>query len=74
VDYSQISIREFNVIGSFAHCWSSFDTALQMMDQRIVDVSPLVSAVLPLADGLQAFERVEAGKDAKILLAPGSPD
>ena len=72
VDYSQISIREFNVIGSFAHRWSSFDTALQMMDQKIVDVSPMVSAVLPLDEGLDAFTRSEAGKDAKILLIPGS--
>ncbi|MCJ8329256.1 MAG: alcohol dehydrogenase catalytic domain-containing protein [Lentisphaeria bacterium] len=75
IDYSQIAVREFNVIGSFAHRWSSFNTALQLMDKKIVDVKPLVSAVINLDDGLEAFQRAEAGADAKILLTPGGlPD
>lgn len=70
VDYSQISFRELNVIGCFAHVWSSFDTALKLMNEGVVDVKPLISAVLPLDDGLAAFARAEAGRDAKILLSP----
>ena len=70
VDYSQIAFRELNVIGSFAHIWSSFDTALRLMDDGTIDVAPLLSAVLPLDEGLEAFARAEAGADAKILLAP----
>ena len=74
VDYSQLAIREFNVVGSFAHRWSSFNTALELMDKNRIDITPLVSAVLPLDQGLEAFQRAEAGVDAKILLTPGGLD
>lgn len=73
VDYSQISFREINVVGSFAHRWSSFDTALKLMSGNVIDVRPLISAVMPLTEGLSAFERAERGTDAKILLTPGDP-
>jgi alcohol dehydrogenase/L-iditol 2-dehydrogenase len=70
VDYSQISFREISVVGSFAHCWSSFDTALSLMEKRVIDVAPLVSGVEPLDQWESAFDRAERGDGAKILLSP----
>lgn len=70
VDYSQISFREFNVIGSFAHCWSSFDSALTWMDRGVVDARAVLTGVAPLADWEACFHRLEQGDGAKILLAP----
>jgi len=70
LDYSQVAFREFNVIGSFAHCWSSFESALNLMDKKIVDVRPLVSAILPLNEWETAFQRAEQGNGVKILFAP----
>jgi L-iditol 2-dehydrogenase len=74
VDYSQVAFREFNVIGSFAHCWSSFESALQLLDKKTVDVRPLVSAILPLKDWENAFHRAEQGDGVKILFAPQQLD
>jgi L-iditol 2-dehydrogenase len=70
IDYSQIPFREFNIIGSFAHTWSSFESALNLMDKNVVDVRPLISAVLPLDDWENGFRRAESGDGVKILFAP----
>ena len=70
VDYSQIAFREFNVIGSFAHCWSSFDRALDLMAKEVVNVKALVTGIPALDQWEQAFGALERGEGAKILLAP----
>ncbi|MDP7132045.1 MAG: hypothetical protein QF437_16225, partial [Planctomycetota bacterium] len=57
-------------IGSFAHCWSSFDMALGLMAKGIIDVQPLVSAIVALDQWKAAFERLENCDAAKILLTP----
>ena len=72
VDYSQLVFREFNIIGAFAHCWSSFETALELMDRNIINVKPLVSTVLPLDRWEEAFRRVEHCEGVKVMLAPGN--
>lgn len=72
VDYSQIPFREFNIIGSFAHTWSSFESALNLMDKGIINVKPLVSALLPLGDWEEGFRRAEQGDGVKIMFAPQS--
>ncbi len=70
VDYSQISFREISVIGSFAHTWSSFDRALDLMAGNIVDIRPLVSGVVALDQWEEAFDRLEKGDGVKLLLSP----
>ena len=70
VDYAQIAFREFNVIGSFAHTWSSFDRALDLMARKIVNIEPLVSGIVALDQWENAFGRLERGDGVKILLKP----
>lgn len=70
VDYAQIAFREFNVIGSFAHTWSSFDRALDLMARKIVNIEPLVSGIVALDQWKNAFGRLERGDGVKILLKP----
>ena len=70
VDYSQIAFRELSVIGSFAHTWTSFDRALDLMAKGIVNIEPLVTGVLGLDQWEKAFGRLERGDGVKILLSP----
>ena len=70
VNYSQITFREVNVIGSFAHTWTSFDRALDLMAKKIIDIQPLVSGILSLEQWEQAFGRLEGGDGVKIMLSP----
>jgi threonine dehydrogenase-like Zn-dependent dehydrogenase len=42
-----------------------------MMASGRLDLRPMISARLPLTDGLAAFKRLERREDAKILLLPG---
>ena len=70
VDYSQIAFRELAIIGSFAHTWTSFDKALDLMERKIIDIAPLVSGVITLEGWEDAFDRAERGDGVKILLTP----
>ena len=70
IDYSQIAFREISVIGSFAHCWSSFDSALTLMDRGIIDVKAILTGIAALENWQESCHRLEEGDGAKILLAP----
>lgn len=60
-------IDEITIIGS--RC-GPFRTAIEMLQQRKIDVTALISETYPLSDALNAFERAKANDVMKILLAP----
>ncbi len=70
VDYAQIAFRELAIIGSFAHTWTSFNKALDLMARGVIDIRPLVSGVIDLGAWDDAFGRAERGDGVKILLTP----
>ena len=74
IDFAQISFREISVIGSFAHTWSSFNRALDLMANRTVDIEPLVSGILALDQWEEGFNRAERGDGVKMLLCPPGSD
>lgn len=70
IDFAQIAFRELAIVGSFAHTWTSFDTALDLMARKIIDIQPLVSGVIALSEWEDAFGRAERGDGVKMLLTP----
>ncbi|MFH1961844.1 MAG: alcohol dehydrogenase catalytic domain-containing protein [bacterium] len=58
-------INEITLIGS--RC-GPFDKALHLLEQGVIDVRGLVSAVYPIKDGLKAFEAAKAHDSLKVLL------
>lgn len=60
-------VDELTIVGS--RC-GPFRTAIDMLQQRQIDVSALVSETYPLSDALNAIQRAEANDVMKILLAP----
>jgi threonine dehydrogenase-like Zn-dependent dehydrogenase len=66
VDLSLAVVDEITVIGS--RC-GPFPPALRLLEQRLVDVAPLIHATYPLAEGLAAFERAVAPGVLKVLLS-----
>ncbi len=60
-------IHEVTVLGS--RC-GPFAPALRLLEAGLVDPTPLVSAIMPLADGVLALERARRPDTLKVLLEP----
>ncbi len=62
--------HDWTIIGSFALCYT-FQPAIAWLASGVVDVMPLVSHSVPLADFAPVFDMFEAGKTLKVQLLPG---
>jgi len=70
LDFERICYKEVKVTGSLGSRWTSWERALQMVARGQVQLKPLVSDILPLAEWKKAFELFEAKKGLKIVLDP----
>ena len=63
--------REITLHGSCASC-GEYPACLELMARGTVNVAPLISAVAPLSEGAEWFQRLQAGKDGlmKVVLEP----
>ncbi|MGC9974535.1 MAG: zinc-dependent alcohol dehydrogenase family protein [Gaiellaceae bacterium] len=67
----EIYRKDLTIIGSFALCYT-FQPAIAWMASGIVDVAPLISHTLPLAEFPRAFQDFAAGKTLKVHFRPGA--
>lgn len=65
VDLSQAVVNEVQIIGS--RC-GRFETAIKLLRDKTVDVRSLVTARLPLDEGVLAFEKATSASSLKIIL------
>jgi threonine dehydrogenase-like Zn-dependent dehydrogenase len=65
LNLSMVVVDEIKLVGS--RC-GPFPAALRLMEQRLVDVEPLIQATFPLDEGLAAFEHAVAPGVLKVLL------
>ncbi len=64
-------VRGVQLAGSLGHSGhGTFPNVIRLMASGRLDMRPMVSARMPLHDGLAAFKRLESREDAKILLLP----
>lgn len=61
--------NDWTILGSFALCYT-FQPAIAWLAGKTVDVNPLVSHTLPLAELPLALKEFEAGKTLKVQLTP----
>lgn len=67
LDMSRLVVNEVTLIGS--RC-GRFPRALELLASRQVDVTSLISEIIPLEHGLRAFELAQAPGVLKVLLRP----
>jgi len=67
IDLSPVIRKELRYMGSYAKNAGDWDVTLDLMSRHKMELRPLISAVLPLEEYAQAFERVGEAKDFKIL-------
>jgi threonine dehydrogenase-like Zn-dependent dehydrogenase len=66
-DLTRVVVQEVRVVGS--RC-GPMGTALRLLEQRLVDVEPLIEARYTLAEAGRAFEHAASPGTMKILLGP----
>ena len=71
LNYDQIVLRDIRLVGSFGNSMRSWEHALNLMRDEAIPLAPLISAVLPLSEWEQGFDRVRRKEGLKILLRPG---
>ncbi len=67
VTLSPYVVDEITIVGS--RC-GPFAAALRLLQHGLVQVKPLITAIYPLADGVQAMARAEENDALKVLLKP----
>lgn len=55
VPMQQVTVKELTLKGTFRF-HAEFATAIALMSKRLIDVAPLITHTLPLADAVKAFE------------------
>jgi hypothetical protein len=64
-------VRGVQLAGSLGHAGhGTFPNVIRLMAAGKLDLRPMVSAKLPLAEAKAAFKRLEKREDAKIMLLP----
>jgi len=61
--------HDWTIIGSFALCYT-FEPAIAWLANRVINVSPLISHTVPLADFSNVFQQFAEGKTLKVHLQP----
>ena len=62
--------KSLKLVGTFGHNRSNWEEVLQLVSQDKLDITPLISAVLPLSRWREAFQQVEDRRAIKIVLKP----
>jgi L-iditol 2-dehydrogenase len=70
VPFDEICYRELTVTSGNASTPRSWRRAIALLEQGAVQLGPLVSDVVPLADWERAIETVRAGMGVKVVLDP----
>jgi len=65
---SNIILRELTVKGSMLFPSAEFATALSLIRDKMIDVAPLITSVMPLDDINEAFEMAVRAEGGKILI------
>jgi threonine dehydrogenase-like Zn-dependent dehydrogenase len=65
VEMSQVVVNEVTIVGS--RC-GRFGPAITLLASGQVELGPLISQRIPLAEGLRAFEAAAAPENMKVIL------
>jgi L-iditol 2-dehydrogenase len=70
IDFERICYKELKVTGSLGSRWTSWEKAIQLLEQGKVKTKPLVSHQFPITEWEKAFEMFESKQGLKLVLLP----
>ena len=69
INMQKIVTTELTIKGNYVYDFDGFRESLRLLEQKEIDISPLMTHFYPLSDGVQAFKDQENNKEGKILKA-----
>jgi L-iditol 2-dehydrogenase len=70
IDLDNLTLRELNLVGSFAHNKASWIKAIELLSQEKVQLEPIIAGEYPLDNWQEPFKLFGEGKGLKYLLYP----
>lgn len=70
IEYSLLTAHEISLIGTFGHNWTSWETALKLIETGKVKTAPLVTHHFELADWEKGFSVAQNLEGIKVMLHP----
>ena len=67
VNMQKIVTTELTIKGNYVYDFPGFRESLKLLEERRIDISPLMTNVYPLVDGVKAFSDLEKNADGKML-------
>jgi len=72
VAFRDLAYRELRILGTRIYAKGNFETAIDLVARKKVDLKPLITHVLPMSDALRAFDLAQNDKQAcKVLIEQG---
>jgi L-iditol 2-dehydrogenase len=68
--FSQITLKELRVVGSYGYVWNSWRTAIHLLRDRKVKTEELISHEFPLSRFEEAFRTAQDGSAVKVVFNP----
>ncbi|MEM2560252.1 MAG: alcohol dehydrogenase catalytic domain-containing protein [Candidatus Bathyarchaeia archaeon] len=69
-NFTSLIDREISIKASFTHPYQTWQRALSLIANRVVNVKPLITSILPLDEAIKGLEILREKKAVKVLLAP----
>ncbi|ETS76808.1 hypothetical protein PFICI_12195 [Pestalotiopsis fici W106-1] len=63
-----VTNKELDIRGITRYTASCFPSAIDMLARGVVDLRPLITAIIPLSRAKDAFEAVASGKELKVII------
>ena len=70
IDFEKVAFKELQVSGGIGQRRPAWRRSLALMERGLVQLEPLISHRLPLAEWERAFDMVEKQEGTKVLLMP----
>ena len=68
--FFRMTRREVRLLSTMGRTWETWRRMVQLVEERMVELGPLASHVLPLASFEEGFERARSPEVMKVLLKP----
>ena len=67
VNMQKIVTTELTIKGNYVYDFPGFEHSLKLLEEKKIDIAPLMTNVYALADGVRAFKDLENNRDGKML-------
>ena len=67
VNMQKIVTTELTIRGNYVYDLQGFRESLKLLEEKRIDIAPLMTNVYPLSDGVKAFRDLENNRDGKML-------